>query len=127
MAAKVQGTKNRRAVAIQEQEVLTAVKGMNVDSVTRGITETQVEIQRVLADLSGKLAERLQQLEDVERGIQLRTEDLKRLHDIEVKGQTLDELDAQIAQTRQSWELEQAAKKRDWEEMRSERQKDGQR
>jgi len=123
MAAKVQGTKNRRAVAIQEAEVLSSVKGLSLDTVTKGLSETQVEIQKTLADLSGKLTERLQQLENIEEVIQLRTEELNRLHDIAVKAQTLDELDAQIAQTRQSWELEQAAKKREWEEQRSDRTK----
>src|SRR5262249_17617016 len=59
--------------------------------------------------------------------IELKREELKQLHDIEVKGTTLDELDAQIAQTRQNWEQEQAGKKRDWEEQRSERTKAWQR
>jgi len=124
MPPKVQGTKNRRAVAIQEAEVLSSVKGLNVDSVARGITETQVEIQQTLADLSGKLTARLQQLENIEQVIQLRTEELNRLHDIEVKAQSLDKLDAQIAQTRQNWEMEQATKKRDFAEQQSLRNKE---
>jgi hypothetical protein len=124
MPPKVQGTKNRRAVAIQEAEVLSSVKGLNLDTVTRGITDTQVEIQKTLADLSGKLTEQLQQLENIEGAIQLKREELKQLHDIELKAQSLDELEAQIAQTRQSWEMEQATKKRDFAEQQSLRNKD---
>ena len=120
MAAKVQGVKTRRAVQIQETEVLAAVKGLDLDSVSRSITETQVEVQRVLADLSSRVMERLQQLQQVEESIRLRTEEFKRLHDIEVTATTLDELEAQIKDQRRSWEEEQAAKKREFAEAQSE-------
>src|SRR5262245_52343738 len=66
MAAKVQGTKSRRAAQIQQDEVLTTVKGLNLEGVSRSITETQVEVQKVLADLSARVMERLQELQNVE-------------------------------------------------------------
>src|SRR5688500_12807842 len=111
MAAKVQGVKNRRAVQIQETEVLNSVKGLNLDSVSKSITETQVEVQKVLADLSGRVMERLQELQNVEDSIRLRSEEIKRLHDIEVSATTLDDLEAQIKEQRRSWEEEQSTKK----------------
>jgi hypothetical protein len=123
MAAKVQGTKNRRAMQIQEAEVLASVKDLNLDSVSKSIAETQVEIQKVLADLSSKVIERLQQLQDVEDSIRLKREELKRLHDIEAHATTLDELEATIKEQRRAWEEEQATKQRDFKEMQSERNK----
>lgn len=121
--AKVTGVKNRRAAAIQEKEVLTSVQGLSLDSVSKSITDTQVEVQKVLADLSAKVMERLQQLEQIQEAIGVRQEELKTLHDIEVKATTIDELDEQIAKQRRTWEEEQAEKKRTFAEMQSERNK----
>ena len=42
--AKVTGVKNRRAAAIQETEVLNSVKGLSLDSVSKSIADTQVEV-----------------------------------------------------------------------------------
>src|SRR4051794_4868721 len=123
MAAKVQGTKNRRAMQIQEAEVLASVKDLNLDSVSKSIAETQVEIQKVLADLSAKVLERLQDLENVESSIRLKKEELKQLHEIEILATTLDDLQAGIQEQRRSWEEEQATKQRDFKEMQSERNK----
>ena len=116
MASKVQGAKNRRVAAIQQTEVVNAVKGLSIDSVSRSITETQVEVQRVLADLSGRVMERLQELENLEETIRVRTDDLKKLHEIEVKATTLDEMEEQIKEQRRAWEEEQLLKKRDFAE-----------
>jgi hypothetical protein len=123
MAPKVQGAKNRRAAQIQETEVLNSVKDLSLDSVSKSITETQVEVQRVLAELSGKVMERLQELQNVEESIKLRKDELKQLHDIEVVATTIDELDAQIRDQRKAWEEEVAGKKREFAEQQSERNK----
>ena len=123
MAAKVQGVKNRRAVQIQEAEVLTAVKGLSLEGVSKSITETQLEVQKVLADLSARVMDRLQELQNIEESIRLRGEEIKRLHDIEIVATTLDDLEAQIREQRKSWEEEQSLKKREFAEQQSERNK----
>lgn len=123
MAAKVQGAKNRRAAQIQDKEVLDAVKDLNLEGVSKSITDTQLEIQKVLADLSAKVMDRLQELQNIEGAIGLKRDELKTLHDIEAKAATLDELDEQIALQRRKWEEEQAAKKREFAEMQSDRNK----
>jgi colicin import membrane protein len=123
MAAKVQGTKNRRAMQMQDDAVLASVKDLNLDSVSKSIAETQVEIQKVLADLSAKVLDRLQDLENVENSIRLKKEVLKQLHDIEYQATTLDELEANIKDQRRTWEEEQATKQREFKEMQSERNK----
>jgi len=124
MAAKVQGVKTRRAAQLQADDVVESVKGLSLDSVSKSITDTQVEVQRVLADLSAKVMERLQQLQDIEENIRIQHGELKRLHDIAVSATTLDDLEAQIAERRKSNEEEQAKWKRDFEEMKSDLRKD---
>jgi colicin import membrane protein len=121
--AKVTGVKNRRAAAIQQDEVLSSVKGLSLDSVSKSITDTQVEVQKVLADLSAKVMERLQQLEQIQEAIALKQEELNTLHQIEGKAGQLDELDEQITKQRRAWDEEQAEKKRTFAEMQSERNK----
>jgi uncharacterized coiled-coil protein SlyX len=121
MASKVQGTKNRRAAAIQNEEVLASVKGLNLEAVSKNIGEVQVEVQRSLAELSAKLTEQLQQLENINGSIVLRSEELERLHDIQVKAETLDNLQAEIEETRRNWEGEQLNKKREFAEQQSDR------
>jgi len=123
MAAKVQGVKTRRAAQMQEADVVDSVKGLSLDSVSKSITETQVEVQKVLAELSAKVMDRLQQLQDIEENIRIRQDDLLRLHDIEVKATTLDELEADITERKKANEEDQARFKRDFEEMKSDNRK----
>jgi hypothetical protein len=121
--AKVQGAKNRRAVAVQAEEVLSTVKGLNFDSVSKSITETQVEVQKVLADLSARVMQRLEELQTLEEAIGLKKDDLKQHHDIAVTAATADELEAAIIAQRKDWDGEQAEKKRLFAEQQSERNK----
>jgi hypothetical protein len=123
MATKVQGTKTRQAAAMKEQDTLTAVKDLSMDSVTDAVSTTQVEVQQALASVSASLTQQLQKLRSIEDAIQLRREELNRLHSIEVTASTLDDLQAEIGQTREQWEDEEAAKKRLAAEQQSERNK----
>lgn len=124
MATKTQGAKARRAVERQEEEVVSSVKDLSFDSVSKSIAETQVEVQKVLADLSARVMTRLDDLQNVEEMIKLKNEQLKTLHEIEFKANTLDELEAQIKTQRQSWEEEQLATKRAFAEQKSDRNKE---
>jgi len=119
----VKGTKSRRAAQIQEQEVLSSVKGLNFDSVSKELAGVQVEVQKTLAELSGKLAEQLQKLDNVEGSIALKHEELKNLHQIEAAAITLDDLEAQIKEQREAWVQEQDQWKREFEEMKQEQRK----
>ncbi len=120
---KATGAKNRHAVAIRETEVLDAVSGLNLDSVSGTLATTQVEVQKSLADLSGKLVEQLQLLRNVEDAIALKREELKQLYDIEAAEIELDDLKAEIDAQREAWDEEQARKLREFAEMQSERNK----
>jgi hypothetical protein len=123
IAPRPAGAKNQAARAIRETEVLEAVSGLSLDSVSTTLASTQVEVQKSLADLSAKLVERIQQLKNVEEAIQLKQEELKQLYNIEAKEIELDDLQAEITRQRELWEEEQVRKAREFEEQRSERAK----
>jgi colicin import membrane protein len=123
MAKASVGAKNKAAAAIRDAEVLDSVNGLSMDSVTSSVAATQVEVQQSLATLSGKLTEQLQVLQNIEAAINLKRSSLKQLHGIEATAVELDDLNAQIAAQKQSWEEEQAAAKRRFGELESERKK----
>lgn len=121
--AKAVGNRNKQVAAKQEAEILTAVNELTFESLGQNLTGTQIELQQVLASLSAKMTEKLQILKDIEAAIKIKKDELAQLRDIEVKASTLDELDAQINQTRLIWEEEQVQKKRAFAEMQAERNK----
>jgi len=124
MATKTaQGSKNKQATALKEAEVLASVEGLNLDTVSGTLADTQVEVQKSLAGLSAKLTEKLQLLENIQKAIDLKQDELKELYNIEAKVTELDELEAEIESRRKTWEEEQAAKKREFAEQQSERNK----
>jgi hypothetical protein len=119
----VKGAKNKRVVEQQEQVVLNKVKDMTFDSVTKELAGVQVELQKTLAELSGTLAEQFQLLEDVQKSITLKHQELKELHQIEAMATTLDEQQAEIAETKERWEEEQLEWKRNFAQLKSDTQK----
>jgi len=123
MATKTQGAKTRRAAQMQETEVLEAVKDLNLDSVSKSIAETQVEVQKVLANLSATVMNRLQELQNVEESIRVKTEELQQVHDIAREATTLDDLRAQIAQTKTEWGEEERLTAQKFAEQKSDRNK----
>src|SRR5688572_29016717 len=114
----VKGAKNKRVVEQQETAVLNKVKDMTFDSVTKELAGVQVELQKTLAELSGTLAEQFQLLEDVQKSISLKHEELKELHQIEATATTLDALQEEIAETEERWEEEQLEWKRNFAQMK---------
>jgi len=123
MATKTQGAKTRRAAQMEEKEVLEAVKDLNLDSVSKSIAETQVEVQKVLANLSATVMNRLQELQNVEELIRIKTEELQQVHNIAREATTLDDLQAEIAQKKKEWEEEERTQAQKFAEQKSERNK----
>jgi len=123
MATKTQGAKTRRAAQIQEERTQESVKDLSLDSVSKSIAETQVEVQKVLADLSARVMARLDDLRNVEDAIRDKTQQLQDLHDIEVKAGALDELEAKITPQRKDWEEEERQTAQKFAEQKSDRNK----
>jgi hypothetical protein len=117
------GSKTKQVTALREAEVLDNTSTLSLDSVTKNITSTQVEVQQSLATLSSKLTEQLQVLQNIEKSIELKQEEMRQLLDIEAKEVDLDQLQARIDETRLGWEKEQEQKKKLFIEQQSERNK----
>lgn len=115
------GARNQQATAIKRSEVLGAVSGLTLDGVSGTIASTQAEVQKSLAGLSAKLVEQVSVLRDVEEAIGLKRDELKQLYDIESAAIELDDLQAKIDAQQEAWVEEQARKKREFEEQRSDR------
>jgi len=122
-ATKGAKTKRTTAAAVQAQDVLEAVREVSFDTVTNELASVQVEVQKTLAELSGKLTAQLGILEDVQKAIVLKQEELQRLHQIEAAAMELDDLKAQIDATKEEWEQDKAQWKREFEEMKSDNRK----
>jgi hypothetical protein len=119
----VKGAKNRRIVEQQETAVLNKVKDMTFDSVTKELAGVQVELQKTMAELSGQLAEQFQLLEDVQKTITLKREELKELQQIEAAATTLDDLKADIEDMQKQQTEMEAEFKRKFAEQQSETKK----
>jgi len=119
----VKGAKNKRVVEQQESAVLNKVKDMTFDSVTKELAGVQVELQKTLAELSGTLAEQFQLLEDVQKTIGLKQDELKELHQIELSATTLDDLKADIEDMQKQQKEHELEFKRNFAEQKSETQK----
>jgi hypothetical protein len=120
---QIAGDKSRNAEELRQREILAAVSGLNLEGVSSTIAATQAEVSRSLAELSAKLVDRVQELQNVEKAINLKREELTTLYGQEAAMLDKDDLLAQIEAQREEWEEEQARKKREAEVERSERAK----
>jgi len=119
----VKGAKNKGVAEDQVREVMNKVKDMTFDSVTKELAGVQVELQKTLAELSGTLAEQFQLLEDVQKTIALKQEELHRLHQIEATATTLDELKATIEEMQEQQQEQDEEFKRRFAEQKAEMNK----
>jgi colicin import membrane protein len=119
----VKGAKNKRVVEQQEQVVLKKVENLTFDSVTKELAGVQVELQRSLAELAGTLAEQFQLLEDVQKSIKLKEQELLELKQIDAAATTIDELKADIEEMHQQQKEQEEEFKRRFAEQKSEQQK----
>lgn len=127
MARATTGKKTQQAQLIKREDTLANVAGLNLDTVANKIAQTQVEVQKTLASLGTTLTQKLADLATIEQAIVLKQEDLRRLHDIAAGATTLDDLQAEIARTREEWELEQLEVHKEQQDNLANRQKQWQR
>ncbi len=116
-------SKNKKVVEFQNTEVLESVADLDLDGVSSKIATTQVEVQNSLAELSARLIEQLQVLDNVKKTITLKREELQQLRDIEANDTTLDDLKSLIATTKQQWEEDKSKQQREFNEQRADRQR----
>jgi len=121
--AKAVGKKNQQVAEVKQREVIETVKGLTMDGVANKIANTQVEIQKTLAQLSTNLTEKLSTLQTVEEAIALQRAKLQELYQIEAQAHTADELNGQILAQREAWAKEQQQRDNKWAEEAGDRKK----
>lgn len=116
MAFKKKST--ARSTTVEEakaDEVKTAVGKLTAEKVTQNLAAAQLTVQKGIAQVSTDVVQLFAQKETLEADIALKESTLKNLHDIEVAAETLDRLNGEIEEGRQTWADEQAEKVKDRE------------
>jgi chromosome segregation ATPase len=119
MATK--GNKNKKIEATEAQAVLDSVKGLNLQSVIAEVGTLQVSVQESLANLSGALSSKIQEMQNLETAIALKNQRLKELHNIESEAVTLDDMKAQREAEQQEWNAQRNEREQEWDEEENER------
>lgn len=107
MAAKTQSARARAARQAEEVKVQDSVKDLSLESVSKSIAETQVEVQKVLATLSASVMARLDDLRNVEEAIKLKNERLVELTNMEAAALKLDEMETKMEEQKKNWAEEE--------------------
>lgn len=115
-------TKANKQTAANEA-IVSSVQNNNLDNVLGSLASAQADVQRQLSELSAAMADRYGQLEAADQAIQLKKEELERLHAIEINLNTLDSLKDEIVTTRANWDKEVEATENAWKEKQDERNK----
>jgi hypothetical protein len=96
--------KAEEVARLREAEISQAVEGITVEGVVQKIAGLGLEISKALADVSGKLAAQVEQLNSVREAVAVESSELERLHKIDTAATAVDQL-VQSYQTQQE-ELE---------------------
>lgn len=119
-------TKGRQTKKIQEveaQSVLESVKDLDLNKVVTEIGSLQITVQETLANLSGTLTNKVQQVSQVDAAIRLKEARLQELFNIEKEATSLDDLKAQREQDELDWDAQVVERTETWNEEESERAK----
>lgn len=109
-------SKGEEAARLRAGEIRQAVDGVGVEGVVQTITSLGLEISRALSDISGKLTQEVERLAAVREAVALETDELQRLHKIDIAATALDQLVQDYAREKDRLEAEIAAQRAAWEE-----------
>lgn len=126
--------KDATAIEAHKKSVLAQIKNMTPEAVTQAVTAAQFDIQRTLSTISSLLVEKTSELQTVTEAIAAQTEELTRLHGIDVVQSAIDTLLAEhesksalLAKEQfaniQSWQDSVALRNKQDNERQEERQK----
>ncbi|MBD2493555.1 hypothetical protein [Nostoc sp. FACHB-280] len=124
-------TKQEEAEKIKNQEILTAASTYTVDSIVKGLADLQLEFGSIVTSLSEKLAKENSKLDELNRAIEIATQNLQELQRIRIVADTLDiltqehqeklkTLEQDTASKKESIEKEIALKRKEWQKEQSE-------
>lgn len=115
--------KVEEAAKLREAEVRQAVDGLSVEGVAQTISALSVQISKALAEVSDNLISEVRRLATIREAVTLESEELQRLHKIDIAATALDQLvqendskkqesAAEIAAGRAAWDAEVKARER---------------
>jgi colicin import membrane protein len=115
--------KVEEAAKLREAEVRQAVDGLSVEGVAQSISALSVQISKALAEVSDNLISEVRRLATVREAVALESEELQRLHKIDIAATALDQLvqeydsrkqesGAEISAGRAAWDAEVKARER---------------
>ncbi|MBE9206761.1 hypothetical protein IQ244_09590 [Nostoc sp. LEGE 06077] len=124
-------TKQEEAEKVKNQEILTAASTYTVDSIVKGLADLQLEFGSIVNSLSEKLAKENSKLDELNRGIEIATQQLQELQRIRIVADTLDiltqehqeklkTLEQDTTSKQEAIEKEIALKRKEWQNEQSE-------
>jgi len=121
--ATTKGTRNKKIEQTEAKAVLDSVKDLDLNKVITEVSGLQVNVQNTLAGLSAALTNKIQQIEQMDTAIDLKSTRLQELYGIENMAITLDDMKAQKAEEEQQTVLQRQERAKAWMEEEAERQK----
>jgi len=113
--------KDRETQALRETDIRTSVQDVSPETVVQRISQLQLDIPQALSLISGKLVFETKQLQALRDAVLLETQELERLHQLDVAKSSLDllveeydqtktQLEAEVRQTRDAWQAEERSR-----------------
>ena len=107
--------KAEEAAKLKEVDVRQAVDVLSVEGVAQSISALSVQISKALAEVSDNLIGEVQRLATVREAVALESEELQRLHKIDIAATALDQLVQEYASKKQALEEESSEGRAAWE------------
>lgn len=99
----------------RQQELLSSVKDVSMESVSKSLANLGLEITHTLTTLNEKLVGQIQLLASLRDAVALEQKELSRLHKIDVIATSLDQLIQEYTQKKQELEKDQEESNAEWD------------
>lgn len=107
--------KVEEAATLREAQLRHAVDGLSVEGVAQSISALSVQISKALAEVSDDLIAEVQRLATIREAVALESEELQRLHKIDIAATALDQLVQEYDSKKQALEAEVSARRAAWD------------
>ena len=107
--------KVEEAATLREAQLRHAVDGLSVEGVAQSISALSVQISKALAEVSDDLIAEVQRLATIREAVALESEELQRLHKIDIAATALDQLVQEHDSKKQALEAEVSARRAAWD------------
>jgi hypothetical protein len=101
---------------LREVEIRQSVEGISVEGVVKGISDLGLDLSKALAGISEKLVQEVNRLSSAREAVELERKEIERLHKIDIASNALDQLVQDYARKKEELEAEIAAQRLSWDE-----------